>query len=158
MSKTYPFFTPLSKKTPTATANENDEPPNPSPNRSNTSQNPTTTNCVSEPDLSLSSQPKRLAIHTPQSPCKSISPSSIIAALDKRKPISPELEEYPKTKFGKETFDRGFSKQWYINREWLEYIVELDACLCYPCRVCFDKWHPVCKRWFQILEECHQII
>ena len=68
-------------------------------------------------------------------PISSETPASIISKLDKSHPIVPILNAYPKTKFGNEKFERSFSKQWYEGRPWLEYIVELDACLCFPCRV-----------------------
>ena len=65
------------------------------------------------------------------------SASSIIQQLDKTKPITPslEFESYQKTRFGQEKFDRHFKAAWYDGRPWLEYITEIDACVCYPCRV-----------------------
>ena len=118
MSKIHPYFNitkKKAKKTSTASANENEDGP------PNTSQ--TTTKRHSERNHS-ECQPKRLAILPPEaeSPCisSSPSPSSIIAALDKRKPLNPKLDEYPKTRYGKESYCRAFSKQWYVDREWLE--------------------------------------
>ena len=65
------------------------------------------------------------------------SASSIIQQLDKTKPITPslEFESYQKTRFGQEKFDRHYKAAWYDGRPWLEYITEIDACVCYPCRV-----------------------
>ena len=65
----------------------------------------------------------------------SLSNASVIKHLDKAKPISPNLTSYPKKRFGKEAFERQFKAEWYEGRPWLEYIIELDACVCFPCRI-----------------------
>jgi hypothetical protein len=62
-----------------------------------------------------------------------------IQKIDQSKPITPSLNSYPKTRFGQEKFERNFKAAWYEGRPWLEYITELDACLCYPCRVYFKN-------------------
>ena len=66
---------------------------------------------------------------------QSSSNPSIIKRLDKTQPISPTLASYPKTRFGQEKFERHFKAEWYDGRPWLEYIIELDACVCFPCRM-----------------------
>ena len=44
-------------------------------------------------------------------------------------PAQPKLTKYP-TNHQK----RSFQSSWYIERKWLEYSVENDACYCYYCR------------------------
>ena len=70
----------------------------------------------------------------------SISSSSFPSALSSTHcdlninyPTQPRLATYPKTKFGKT--ERAYSSSWYNKCCWLEYLVERDACFCFPCRI-----------------------
>ena len=51
------------------------------------------------------------------------------------KPWRQILNSYPKRRFGQEKFERQFKANWYDERPWLEYVVDLDACVCFPCRI-----------------------
>ena len=57
--------------------------------------------------------------------------------LPKDKPNRDTLGEYPKTASGKTEYS--FYFKWIENREWLEYIKDVNACLCFPCIVFTNK-------------------
>ena len=44
-------------------------------------------------------------------------------------PVQPKLTSYPLNHQ-----KRSFQSSWYIDRQWLEYSVQNDACYCYYCR------------------------
>ena len=64
---------------------------------------------------------------------------TFIKNMDKMKPSRPILNSYPKRRFGQEKFERQFKANWYDERPWLEYVVDLDACVCFPCRIYSPK-------------------
>lgn len=57
---------------------------------------------------------------------------SDIAQVACDNPIQPILNNYPRTKFGKEW--RNFHSEWF-KFSWLEYSVLENACYCFPCRI-----------------------
>ena len=62
---------------------------------------------------------------------------SVLRSLCNKYPIQPVKATYPKSIWGGKL--RGFQACWYGTYDWLEYIDELDACLCFPCRVFSPK-------------------
>ena len=82
-----------------------------------------------QPTATLSPVRKKRCIELDTGPIQ----QQLFKDLPKERPIREYLSEYPKTVFGKA--ERSFSSKWFQNREWLEYIKEADACLCFACRV-----------------------
>ena len=64
-----------------------------------------------------------------------VSNQTFIKNMDKMKPSRPILNSFPKRKFGQEKFERQYKANWYQERPWLEYVVDLDGCVCFPCRI-----------------------
>ena len=64
-----------------------------------------------------------------------VSTQTFIKNMDKMKPSRPILNSYPKRRFGQEKFGRHFKANWYDDRPWMEYVADLDACVCFPCRI-----------------------
>ena len=60
-----------------------------------------------------------------------VSTQTFIKNTDKMKPSRPILNSYLKRRFGQETFERQFKANWYDERPWLKYVVDL----CFPCRI-----------------------
>ena len=87
-----------------------------------------------EPENNMSHDDLSLVQSTSKKPSENIE-MTVIEGLQKDQPIRPMLASFPKRRFGNERFDRHFKSEWYKGRDWLEYIEEIDACLCFPCRL-----------------------
>lgn len=48
-------------------------------------------------------------------------------------PVQPTNITFPATHFSGKA--RAFNSMWFKSYNWLEYLVKLDACFCYPCRL-----------------------
>ena len=80
-----------------------------------------------------------------------------IASSLAESPFQPILKHYPKRKFGSR--ERSFQKDWYRNRNWLEYSQKEDAAFCYCCRAftkcsSSDQWTKIgFANWKNATEE-----